>query len=210
MRDYLDWHKPYDDPNSRLSHRLRTVQSQLRAALDHHGAGARILSLCAGQGRDVIPVLAERGGTNTPALLVELDPRNLEIAEASARDARLEAMRVRCADASLTENYSDAVPADIVLVCGIFGNISDADIQRTVAHLPTLCAEGADVLWTRGRRRENDLTPQIRAWFAEAGFDEMAFEAPEDERLSFSVGRHRLIAPARPFAPGVRLFTFLR
>ena len=209
-RDYLEWHRPYDDPDSRLSHRLRAVQAQLAAALDHHGDGARILSLCAGQGRDVIPVLAERADVGASAVLVELDSRNAAIAEASAHDAGLESVRIICADASSPDNYRDAMPADIVLACGIFGNISDDDIRTTVEHLPSLCADGADVLWTRGRSAEHDLTPKIRGWFRDAGFEEIAFAAPLDERLSFTVGTQRLTAPPGPFEPGLRLFTFRR
>lgn len=40
---------------------------------------------------------------------------------------------VVCGDASVTSAYVGAVPADLVLLCGIFGNISDADIRATVA-----------------------------------------------------------------------------
>lgn len=210
MRDYVEWHNKYDEPDSRLARRLLVVQSQLRAALDHHGEGARIVSLCAGQGRDVIGVLAERHAKATRALLIELDERNAAFAERTARDAGLDGVRVLCADASLTDSARDGVPADIVLACGIFGNISDDDIRNTIAHLPSLCAKGADVLWTRGRTREHDLTPSIRGWFQDAGFEEIAFEAPGDERLSFSVGTHRLVARPRPFEPHLRLFTFLR
>ena len=34
------------------------------------------------------------------------------------------------------------------------------------------------MIWTR-HRREPDLTPQIRAWFTGAGFEELAFGSPE-------------------------------
>ncbi len=69
------------------------------------------------------------------------------------------------------------MPADLVLVCGVFGNISAADITATVQALPSFCLPGAHVLWTR-HRRPPDATPGIRADFAAAGFTEIAFEAP--------------------------------
>ena len=40
-------------------------------------------------------------------------------------------VEVVTADASLTDQYRDMVPAEPVLVCGIFGNILDEDIERT-------------------------------------------------------------------------------
>jgi hypothetical protein len=207
--DWTEWHKPYDDPDSRLARRLAVVQEQLRRALDERTGPVRLISMCAGEGRDVIPVLgahARRDDVN--ALLVELDQRNAAAAEQSAHDAGLTGVRVLCADAALTDNYADAVPADIVLACGIFGNITDADIERTVRCLPQLCAKGATVLWTRGRWKDNDPTPQIRRWFEEAGFEELTFHGPEGE--TYSVGANRLVAEPPPLEPGLTLFKFFR
>jgi hypothetical protein len=91
-------------------------------------------------------------------------------------------------------------------VCGIFGNITDSDIQATVAALPSLCAPGALVLWTR-HRRPPDLTPAIRSWFTEAGFREEAFDISQDGFMS--VGAHRLTGEPVALTPGQRLFTFV-
>ena len=72
--------------------------------------------------------------------------------------------------------FADALPADVLLLCGIFGNVSDRDINRTVQAAPALCRAGATVIWTR-HRRPPDLTPRIRQWFADSGFAEIAFDA---------------------------------
>jgi hypothetical protein len=113
---------------------------------------------------------------------------------------------VVCADASDTSAYDGAVPAEIVLANGVFGNISDADIEHTVNALPSLCAPRATVLWTR-HRRAPDVTPHIRAWFADAGFDEVAFEGPKG--FIFGVGVNRLARDPDPFVRGVKLFDFV-
>ncbi len=208
-QDWVAWHQPYDDPNSRLARRLATVQDHLRLALNERTGAVRLISMCAGQGRDVIPVLAAHSRRDdVTALLVELDPENADAAEAGAREAGLSQVRVLRADAALTDSYVGAVPADIVLACGIFGNITDADIQRTVEHLPRFCADGATVLWTRGRWKDNDPTPRIRRWFEEAGFEELAYDAPDD--ATYSVGVNRLAVPPQPLELGVRLFSFFR
>ena len=62
-RDWLQWHEQYDSPGSPLARRLQVVQRDLRQALidaprDEDGA-CRLVSMCAGEGRDVLPVLAE-------------------------------------------------------------------------------------------------------------------------------------------------------
>jgi hypothetical protein len=208
--DWNDWHREYDDPSSRLSRRLAIVQHHLRRAIDERTGAVRIVSMCAGEGRDVIGVLRHHPRRDdVSATLVELDPDIAAAAEASARGAQLDGVRVVCGDAALTDTYADAVPADIVLACGIFGNIPDEEIQRTVEHLPCFCAPGATVLWTRGRWPGTpDVPAAIRRWFAENGFDEVAFIEPADN--TYRVGVNRLTVESRPLPPGVRLFTFFR
>ncbi len=196
MKDWVAWHEPYDDPSSVLSARLRLVQARLADALDHAPAGpVRLLSLCAGQGRDVIGVLPTHPRRDDmSAVLIEADPENAETARRNAAAAGLAQVEVRQADASRPSGYTDVPPADVLLLCGIFGNVSDADIQRTVAAAPALCAPGATVIWTR-HRRPPDLTPQVRAWFREAGFAEVTFSSPENApKTAVGAGRLRRAA----------------
>jgi hypothetical protein len=208
-RDWIDWHKQYDDPESNISRRLEIVRQRLRETLDTRPGALRLISMCAGQGVDVIPVLAESGRRDVEALLVELDSRLAGIAAESARSAGLDRVRVLCADAAVTANYADAVPAEIILAVGIFGNISEADIEFTVKHLPMLATPGATVLWTRGRFNDDDPIPDtIRRWFAEAGFEEVSFDAPDEHR--YRVGVNRLVRAPDPFDPGLTLFRFFR
>ena len=207
-RDWVEWHRNYDDPGSLLSRRLELVQGHLRAELDHAPAGdIRLISLCAGQGRDVIGVLAGHPRRDdVRARLVELNERNVAIARQAAQAAGLDGVELLRADAGTTDVCMGAVPAQIVMVCGIFGNISAGDIQATVAALPSLCAPGALVLWTR-HRTPPDLTPTIRSWFGEAGFREEAFDVSQDDFMS--VGAHRLTDEPAALVPGRRLFTFV-
>lgn len=207
QRDWVEWHRDYDDPGSLLSLRGELVQEHLRTELDRALAGdVRLISLCAGQGRDVIGVLAGHPRRNdVRARLVELDERNVAVARQAAQAAGLDGVEVLQADAGITDACAGAVPAQIVVACGIFGNISDSDIHATVAALPSLCAPGALVLWTR-HRMPPDLTPAVRSWFEDAGFREEAFDVSDDGFMS--VGAHRLTGEPASLMPGQRLFTF--
>jgi hypothetical protein len=207
QRDWRAWHGAYE-ADTPLRRRLALVQGRIRACLDAAPAGPiRAISACAGQGRDLLGVLAEHPrGRDVAARLVELDPRNAAEARAAAAAAGLAGVEVVAGDASTTSAFSGAVPADLVLLCGIFGNVVEADIARTIALAPSLCAPGATVIWTR-HRRAPDRTPWIRERFAEAGFRELGFDAPEGEW--FGVGTHRLEGPPARFEPGLRLFTFV-
>jgi len=206
VSEWVEWHAGYADGRP-LAMRLRAVQDLIRQALDGAPPGPiRVISMCAGDGRDLLGVLPGHARlADVRARLVELDPDLAERARSHAREVS-SAIDVVNGDASSTSAYAGAVPADVVLVCGVFGNITDDDVHRTVNHLRTLCAPGATVIWTRGAFAP-DLTPTIRAWFTNAGFDEVAFAAIPD--ATARVGAGRLASAPRPFEPDVRLFTFL-
>jgi hypothetical protein len=210
VRDWVAWHQEYDDPSSALSARLALVRAHLSDALTAAPAGpVSLLSLCGGQGRDVLGVLpGHPRRDDVTAVLVEADPYNADTARRRALQAGLSAtVQVRQADASRIASFADALPADVLLLCGIFGNVSDADIRRTATAAAALCKPGGTVIWTR-HRRAPDITPAIRSWFADAGFDEIAFEAPPTETLTgVGVGRLRSAAPDARL-PDEPLFTF--
>jgi len=163
VRDWVAWHREYEDPSSSLSARLRRVRYHLSRAIDRAPAGpVSLVSLCAGQGRDVIGVLPGHPRQDeVHAVLIEADATNVALARRAAADAGLAQVDVRQADASLVTSFADALPACVLLLCGIFGNVSDRDIQRTVEAAPTLCRPGATVIWTR-HRRPPDVTPGHR------------------------------------------------
>lgn len=207
-RDWVAWHGAYDKPDSALANRLRTVQDQIRRALDLVPPGqVRAISLCAGQGRDLIGVLAEnpRRG-DIVARLVELDPRNVAIAANAARAAGLDGIACVTGDASQTDAYVGAVPADLVLACGVFGNITNADIERTISILPQLCAPNAFVIWTRNRKPP-DITPAICQWFEKYGFQQHWLAG--SELGDYGMGVHRFLGTPPPLERGVRMFTFV-
>jgi len=203
-RDWHEWHTAYDRTDSPLAQRLAIVQRCIGAVLDAAPAGPiRIVSMCAGEGRDLLGVLEHHPRrVDARGRLVELDPELAARARANAPAG----IDVLCADAGTTSAYASAVPADLVLVCGVFGNITDLDVMHTVDRLATLCAPGATVIWTR-HRRPPDATPAVRGRFAANGFEEVAFHAREE--TLFAVGVHRLASAPLPFADDVRLFEFV-
>ncbi|MGC5331658.1 SAM-dependent methyltransferase [Micromonospora sp. DT62] len=206
--DWQAWHQPYADADSPLSRRLRLVQRHIASWLDERSEERlTVVSACAGQGHDLIGVLAARPDSpRVHVSLLEYDAGNVAAARTAADRAGLSHLVIRQADAGQLSSYAGTVPADLVLMVGVFGNIPDADVQRTVAALPQLCAAGATVIWTRARRAP-DFTPAVRGWFRDAGFVEEAFHAPADVR--FSVGVHRFQGTPRPLDATGTLFTFL-
>jgi hypothetical protein len=209
MRDYVSWHDAYDDPASGLSWRLSRVRHHITATLDHlPGRPVSALSLCAGDGRDLIGVLSARtDAERVSASLVEVNP---ELAERARDAAEGLAVRVLTADAGDPSVYRGLVPADLVLMVGIFGNISDPDLEGLIRSAPAFCRPGAALIWSRGRDEDiHDLNGAVRDWFAQSGFAEIAYEEHDTpDRPAMGVVRYQG-APV-PLDPARRLFTFVR
>ena len=205
-RDWYTWHRDYDEPGTLLARRLAAVQDQIRTALDAAPPGPlHAVSLCAGQGRDLIGVLAGHPRRDdVTARLVELDPRNAAAARGAAEAAGLPRVEVVTGDAALTDQYAGMAPAYLVLACGVFGNLTDDDVRRTVGYCTQLCARGGTVVWTRGRG-EPDLVPRICDWFAERGFAPLWVSDPAQ---GWGAGAHRFTATPVPLERGARMFTF--
>lgn len=174
-RDWVRWHEDYDR-DTPLRRRLFTVRRHLEHAITSRPDGLiQVVSMCAGDGRDVLPVVRDHPRrSDVRVRLVELDERLADRAARAAGAMGLADVEVVVADAGTTSAYVSAVPADVVLVSGVFGHVPEADIRRTIHSLPSLCRSGAQVLWTR-HRRPPDRTPDVREWLRDAGFSEVTF-----------------------------------
>ena len=196
-RDWHAWHEAYADPTSSLSRRLAEVRSQLADLLADCEGPVRLLSLCSGDGRDTVPVLAA-SGREVDACLIELDP---ELAEASRRapgeaDVTVE---VRTADAGAVAAFEDVLPVDVLMLCGVFGNVADVDVVRTVAAARVMVATGGAVIWTRGKGVPGDPTAHadpaewVRGRFEAVGFEAVVFVKPDDASYRVGVERQRRV-----------------
>ena len=204
--DWVAWHHDYDS-DTPLRRRLEIVQRHIRARLDESdGSPIRVVSICAGQARDLLGALdGHRAAGSVQGRLVDLDPELAADARRRCAQLGLGRVEVFVGDAGTTGAFEGATPADLVLACGVFGNISDRDIERTVRALPMLCAPDATVIWTR-HRRAPDVTPAVRGWLRGVGFQEIAFEPVPGSEASVGVGR--FTGSPAPFRRQ-RLFRFL-
>ena len=208
-RDYLQWHDAYEQPGSSLHRRLQIVIRLIRRAFDELPPGPiRVVSLCAGQGADLLGAAdGHPRAQDLAGRLVELDPSNVERAHARIDALGLgERLQIVEGDAAASDAYAGAVPADLVLACGIFGNISDRDIERTIRFLPSLCAPGAWVLWTR-HPRDEELFERLQRWLVEVGLQPIEVAVADD--TTYGVGANRLAVDPPPFRAGEHLFTFI-
>jgi len=206
-RDWVTWHEGYKQPGRGLARRLEAVRRCIRGALDVAPPGRiQVVSLCAGDGRDLFGAAAGHDRrADIDATLVETDPVLAGRARTTAAAVEVRAEVVE-GDAGTTSTVAHVVPADVLLLCGIFGNVTDDDVQTTIRAAPSLARPGATVLWTRGRTAP-DLTPTIRRWFDEIGGTALTFDTGGP--AGFAVGAERLDGPPAPFRPDQRLFRFV-
>ena len=210
--DWHAWHADYDDPRSALSRRLEEGRRRLAAVRAAADGPVRLLRLCSGDGRDTGPVVAA-SRRRVDTCLVELDPDLAERARLAAHHEGL-AFDVRTGDAGASATWADRLPVDVLLLSGVLGNVSDADVETTVAAAASMLSTGGTVIWTRSNRFRSEPTHTyddpamwVRDRFEAHGFETSALVRPDDAAWRLGVSRLR-VQSGTPVPP--RLFTFLR
>lgn len=193
-KDWFEWHKGYRRSPA-LNARLSLVRIQVANCLNACPTGEiRVVSVCAGDGRDLLGVLIDHPRTlDVRARLVELDQRLVECGRSAAQAAGLSAqVEFSQSDATLSSAYEGMVPADIVIVCGVFGNLSEEQTPRLVQNLPYLCKSEGYVIWTRSRNNPNAAcqTAKIQELLRGADFEEVCFAVTPEEKFAVSTSRY--------------------
>lgn len=208
-KDWFEWHDLYNT-EPKLQQRLQIVQEYIRSAIDASNPGIiRVVSLCAGDGRDLLSTLySHPRAKDVYARLVELNPQLFERGRAAIESAGLsKQLEFINGDATDSSNYTGAVPAEIVIVCGIFGNLSDeAELKRLIGNLPFLSKKGSFIIWTRGHSNGVPHSETVRKVFRDADFEEVNFRLTLTGDMG--VGIHRYHGEGLPLPKDQHLFVF--
>jgi hypothetical protein len=192
-KDWFAWHDLYNSQEL-LQQRLAIVQKYISNSLDAAPAGTiQIVSACSGDGRDLLGVLETHPrAKDVRARLVELDPKLVERGkEAIAKLGLTDQIEFIHGDATLTANFADHVPADVVIVAGIFGNLPNEEVlQKLIRNLAYFSKTGAFAIWTRGQRDGINHAKRVREIFQENDFSEVDFQFTATDNLQ-AVGIHR-------------------
>ncbi len=209
--DWRDWYKQYESFPS-LQARLRIVQAQIIAALAECPPGRiQVVSLCAGDGRDLIGALQNHPRRNdVSAVLIESESDSVNRGIAAATAAGLEKqLQFIHADATRAGNYAGAVPADLVLLSGFLGHLRHRDVPGLIRSLPMFCRTGGAAIWNRhlvlyeGREQVR----VIRELFRQTEFAEVHYETTAAD--GFAVSRVRFNGQPAPLDAARVLFEFV-
>lgn len=217
----VDWHKWHGRYRNQwpLKVRLRLVQGQIKKALAETPDGKiLILSICAGDGRDLSGALSRhRRSKDVSAVLLELD-ENL-VADGKAEFERLGLagnVDYRTADATDPATYKGVGAADIVLACGMLGLVSPDSTPKFVQTLASFLKPGGHLIWTRSLilRSGPEHLKEFKNLLAKNGFEERSFQITprppffirgRKAMARFVVGRHQYQGGTKPRPKG-RLF----
>jgi hypothetical protein len=189
--------------------RLRAVQSHLAECLDQAAPGpVRIVSLCAGDGRDVIGVLQmHRRRNDVAATLVELNGPSVAEGLRQVHVARLEkSVRFIHRDATDYSTYKGLVPCDILLVCGVWGHVPPWERAALIGALATFSKPAGCVIWTRGVSKGMARMDEIQSQFAGPTWERLRLSFTPDDQ--WVVGTHRYCGPALDAPAAGRIFNF--
>jgi len=178
--DWNAWHKLYDSSTA-LQRRLELVRGQIAAALGAAPPGEiRLISVCAGDGRDVLGALAGHPRVrDVRARLVEIDPELVAAGRTAAQDANFSG-RVEFVqgDATRSSPYEGIAPAHVVVMAGMIGLVDTGEIPGLVRCLRCLTARDGRVVWTRNLdfRDGTRHSMAIRKALAEGAFKAATFK----------------------------------
>jgi SAM-dependent methyltransferase len=179
---------------NRYHQRLLTVQEHLAECLDVVAQGpVRILSICAGDGRDVVNVIGSHPRrTDVCASLVELDGRSVAAGKSETARAGLTGeVHFFNADATVFETYASLPSADIVLLCGVWGHVPTDERLQLVRGIAALCKPGGKVIWTRGVSQGLIRFDEIRSVFARAAWEMVRVSITSDNGWAVVTSRYR-------------------
>ncbi len=193
-KDWYEWHDLYKT-EPKLQQRLAIVQEFIAYSLNASADGAiRVVSVCAGDGRDLLGTLENHPRKHdVSARLVELNPQLVERGRETIKSLGLaKQIEFVNGDATIAANYVGAVPADIVIVCGVFGNLTDErELNRLLDNLSFLSKQGAFVIWTRGHSQGVAHSDNVRQILRASQFAEVNFQLTATGDMG--VGLHRYI-----------------
>jgi len=189
--------------------RLAAVERHLREAIDRAASGKlRILSICAGDGRDVLGAVATHPRrSDVFAWLLEADYYSVESGIEQARLAGLkDSVRFLHADATVFASYLDIAPADILLLCGVWGHVPPDERQAVVNACRALARPEGAVIWTRGVKRGMWRFAEICDYFEPSDWELTRSTVTPDAR--WAIATHQLVASAAELPTAGRIFNF--
>lgn len=202
----------YDNPRSHFARRLPLVQESLANTLSELPPGPSfVLDICGGEGRVLLPVLAEHPRrADIAAALIEFDATSAARARDHAAQQGLTNVEVRVQDAGLSDSYAGLPRASVVILSGVLVHVAPAGRRRLFRFLRQVCTPDAVLIWTAGNHVDPTRLARIRRTVRnELGPLERSSQVrigPADVWVRHEIAASRLTHGVLPLRPGQRVF----
>jgi hypothetical protein len=181
-----------------------------QALLSYPPGRIRLISRCAGDGRDLIGMVANHPRReDVSASLIEINSERVTQGEVVVASFPLASqVHFLRAAATLSDTYLSVAPADLVLAASVFGNVRAVEEGRLVWSLRSLRRLGGSVIWTRyvGDLDGEQASERIRQLLKEAGFRELV--RTRTVPSGFAIDMHGFSGDPQPLVPATKLFEF--
>lgn len=173
---WTEWHEnAYNNTNSLAYQRTEIVKNLINKYLYEINKNVVIVSIGAGQGRDILSVLKERKDNNRIfTYLIDTDMECLDYAKNYAEKNNIINVNVVNIDGSLTENYKDIPKADLIIFCGMMNQKNTEEVKSLANNMKFLCNEDAQIIWSR-HGYDEDYSTSFRNVFNENFYKELDF-----------------------------------
>jgi hypothetical protein len=143
------------------------------------------------------------------AWLVELDRHSVA---AGIRESALASLEDKVQfvndDATDYATYQNIAPAEIVLVCGVWGHVPADERMSLIKGIEALCKPGGMSIWTRGVADGRDRLHEIESLFARPLWECVRTTATGDKQ--WAVSTHRYCGQRVELPQAGRIFNFQR
>lgn len=209
--DWNQWHTGYETSAS-LQARLKAVSEQITIAINDCPPGPiKIISLCAGDGRDILLALQNHPRRkDVSASLVDNHLESIERGrELALKTGLTKQIHFLHADAGLGETYADIGHANVVLLSGFLGHLRHGDALNLISKLPMVVKTNGSVIWNRHVVLHDgaEQVARIRGAFRSHHFDEEHFAATAED--GFAMGRVCFKGESAPLDAAQKLFEFV-
>lgn len=147
--DWSKWNLFYEDKITTQYHRLIAIKQYIKNILLSEENNT-VLNICSGESRDILQTLVELEMLDVPVYSIDTHTNSINNSMLYANEHNLLNYNAICEDASLSDTYIEYnVPrSKLIILSGVFGMLSDIEINRLLKSLPMFIKNDGYVVWT--------------------------------------------------------------
>jgi 2-polyprenyl-3-methyl-5-hydroxy-6-metoxy-1,4-benzoquinol methylase len=195
------WNNEYNDKHSDLNKRLDVIKNNILTCFKELD-NPNILSICSGQGRDILETILDNNIKYNNILLIDIDQDSINVAQEYISNNNMSRIITKTLDAGFIKNYNN-FRADLLLAVGFFGHLSFSDIENTIIKIKQLINNNSYIVWSANERTFNF----VKTCFENSEYEHIHIIENISEKNYF-VGLTRFTGIATEYSAEDYIFTY--